>query len=81
VAPGTYLRLAASRSLSRARQQDLRVSTELSGNAGNAIGTISVNGATTPFYYSGTGGNPALKPYLSDNSTSRPKSISPVARA
>jgi iron complex outermembrane receptor protein len=67
VAPGTYLRLAASRSLSRARQQDLRVSTELSGNAGNAIGTISVNGATTPFYYSGTGGNPALKPYLSDN--------------
>ncbi|MFZ4068494.1 MAG: TonB-dependent receptor [Caulobacterales bacterium] len=54
----TYVRFAASKTLARARMEQLRASQELQRNAGNAT-------STNPFsaYFSSDGGNPKLRPY------------------
>ncbi len=63
VAHNMVVRLSGSRSLSRARQGDLAVPFSYTGSP-VAYGTLNGN---KPYYFQGSGGNPQLRPYISDN--------------
>jgi len=59
VADNTYVRFAAARTVSKARMDDLRASFEYSYNDTQEAGTTPEDGP-----WSGSGGNPALQPWL-----------------
>ena len=63
VADGSVVRAGLARSLSRARQEDMEAPFTYSGSAAPS-GTLA---SGKPYYFTGSGGNPELRPYLSDN--------------
>ncbi len=62
VAENTYVRLAAARTVSKARMDDLRASFRYGYNEQRETGTTPETGP-----WSGDGGNPKLQPWLSTN--------------
>lgn len=64
VADGSYLKLAASESMVRSRMDQERVNLEFNVNPTYLAGTDVAGGHT---YFSASGGNPRLRPYMSTN--------------